>query len=245
MTEDLSTATGRPARVHRTVTSYVRRSARMRPNHRRAFAEHASRYVLEVARAELSTSVHPEASLDVAAAFGREAPLVIEIGPGTGESLVPMAAARPDVDVLAFEVFQPAIARIVSRLATDGVGNVRVLEADAAAGLRHLVADQSVSEFWTFFPDPWQKARHHKRRLVSAEFAALAASRLAPGGRWLLATDWADYAEQMRAILDGTPGLSNVYPDWAPRPAARPLTRFEQRGLVAGRTVYDLCYRRD
>lgn len=240
---------GRPPaerpRVQREVVSFVRRSARMRPNQRRAWERHRDDYVLEVPQRETSTSVAAGAQLDLPAAFGRVAPLVVEIGPGTGESLVAMAAARPEVDVLAFEVYAPAVAQLVSGLARRAVGNVRVVAADAVAGLRHLVPEAGLAELWTFFPDPWPKARHHKRRLVDPAFAALAARRLAPGGTWRLATDWEDYALQMRRVLDAEPDLVNLHPGgWAPRWDARPLTRFEQRGVEAGRRVRDLTYRR-
>ena len=232
-------------RVHREVVSYVRRSARMRPNQRRAWERHAADYVLEVPQRETSTSIDATARVDLPAAFGRRAPLVVEIGPGTGESLVPMAQARPDTDVLAFEVYAPAVAQLVGALARAGVTNVRIVPANAVEGLQHLVPGGALDELWTFFPDPWPKARHHKRRLVDPAFAALAADRLRPGGVWRLATDWADYAASMRAVLDAEAALVDAHPDGrTPRWAERPVTRFERRGLEAGREVQDLAYRR-
>jgi len=236
--------TGERPRVHREVVSYVRRSARMRPNQRRAWERHHDDFVLEVPQRETSTSIAAGARLDLAAAFGRDAPLVVEIGPGTGESLVPMARARPEANLLAFEVYAPAVAQLVGALARGGVGNVRIVAANAVEGLEHLVPPGGLDELWTFFPDPWPKARHHKRRLVSPQVAGLATSRLRPGGRWRLATDWADYAEQMRDVLDAQAGLANEHEGgWAPRWPDRPLTRFERRGLAAGRVVHDLTYR--
>lgn len=226
------------------VASFVRRSARMRPAQRRAWDGHRHRFLLEVARDELSTSVAPGAPLDVGAIFGRTAPLIVEIGPGTGESLVPMARRRPEANLLAFEVYQPALAKLVRILAEDGAENVRVVEADAVDGLRHLIRPDTVDELWMFFPDPWPKTRHHKRRIVSAEFAGLVASRLRAGGRWRLATDWEDYATQMRDVLNTDARFQSAYPVSAPRWAERPVTRFEQRGLHAGRRVFDLAYRR-
>lgn len=211
----------------------------MRPNQRRAWERHGADYVLEVPARETSTSVDPAARVDLRAAFGRTAPLVVEIGPGTGESLVAMAAARPGVDVLAFEVYAPAVAQLVGALARAQLDNVRIVAANAAEGLQHLLDEATVTELWTFFPDPWPKARHHKRRLVDADFAALASSRLVPGGRWRLATDWADYARQMREVLDAQPGLVR---EPGGRWADRPVTRFEARGLAAGREVSDLTY---
>ncbi len=227
----------REPRVQREVTSFVRRSTRMRPVHLRAWERLRHAYVLEVPQRSTSTSIAPGHPLDVAAAFGRTAPLVVEIGPGTGESLVAMAAARPEIDVLAFEVYLPGVARAVNRLHETGVTNVRLLQSDAVDGLTHLLGPGSVEELWTFFPDPWPKVRHHKRRLVDRAFADLVVSRLRPGGAWRLATDWADYAAQMRAVLDAQPDLVNAGTaddGWAVRYADRPLTRFEQRGIEAG-----------
>jgi len=232
-------------RVHREVVSFVRRSARMRPNQRRAWDAHHERFVLAVPQRETSTSIDPSARLDLAAVFGRRAPLVVEIGPGPGDSLVAMATARPQVDVLAFEVYEPAAAQLVGALHRAQLGNVRIVVGNAAEGLRHLVPAGGLDQLWTFFPDPWPKARHHKRRLVGPELAALAVDRLRPGGTWRLATDWEDYALWMREVLDAEPGLENLYPGgWAPRWAERPVTRFEQRGLDVGRSVHDLTFRR-
>jgi tRNA (guanine-N7-)-methyltransferase len=233
------------ARTHRRVTSFVRRSSRMTAAQRRAWESYRDRWVLEVPRGDTSTSVAPGSSLDLAAVFGRSAPVVVEIGPGMGESLAPMATARPEVDLLAFEVFEPAIAALLARLATDEIGNVRIASVDAADGFEHLLRPDSVEEVWMFFPDPWHKARHHKRRLLGPRFADLVATRLRAGGRWRLATDWPDYAAQMRDVLDNHPEFANEHPHGtAPRWADRPVTRFEQRGVDAGRTITDLVYRR-
>jgi tRNA (guanine-N7-)-methyltransferase len=232
--------------TRRDVVSFVRRSHRMRPNQRRAWETYRDRFVIDVPRLDTSTSVHPAASLDLVRAFGRDAELVVEIGPGTGESLIPMAKARPLANVLAFEVYEPAIARILAQLARNGLDNVRIVEADAVAAMEHLVPVGSVDEIWLFFPDPWHKARHRKRRLLTPEFAALSASRMKPGGVWRIATDWAEYAERMRQVLDSDPRLATMHPNcWAPRWDRRPITHFEQRGLEAGRQIFDLAYRRD
>lgn len=235
----------RSRRVHREVVSFVRRSARMRPNQLRAWETHRDRFVLDVARGETSTSVHPAASFDLPGAFGRQAPLVVEIGPGTGESLVPMAQARPGSNVLAFEVYQPALAQILAGLVGRGLENVRLVEADAEAGIRRLLPDAGVDQLWMFFPDPWHKAKHHKRRLLNRGFADVAAAKLGPGAVWRLATDWADYADWMREVLDAHPAFENLHPRArAPRWPERPVTRFEQRGIDAGRQIFDLGYRR-
>jgi tRNA (guanine-N7-)-methyltransferase len=232
-------------RTRREIVSFVRRSNRMRPNQRRAWEAYQDRFVLNVPRLDTSTSIHPAAGVDLIEAFGRDAELIVEIGPGPGESLIPMAAARAQANVLALEVYQPAIARMLAHLARAGLDNVRIVEADAVAAMEYLVPAGSVSEIWLFFPDPWHKARHHKRRLLTPEFAALSASRLRPGGIWRIATDWSDYAGWIREVLDSDPCFANFYPNgWAPRWDARPITHFEQRGLDAGRQIFDLAYRR-
>jgi len=219
----------------------------MRAQHLRAWERLGHRYVLEPPRRASSTSIAPGHPLDVVSAFGRSAPLIVEIGSGTGESLVAMAAARPESNVLAFEVYLPGIARTVARLHELSLQNVRLVQADAVDGLSHLLGPESIEELWTFFPDPWPKARHHKRRLVDRAFADLTVSRLRVQGSWRLATDWADYAEQLHEVLDAAQDLENVgdpKTGWSQRFVDRPVTRFEQRGIDAGRTVRDLHYRR-
>lgn len=226
----------------RPVVSFVRRSTRMRPYHQRAWELHRHRYLVEVERAETTTSVADGPPLDVSRLFGRPGPLIVEVGPGAGEALVAAAVRRPDANLLAFEVHQPSLARLTKRLVDAEVTNVRLVEADAVAGIRRLLSPDSIDELWTYFPDPWPKARHHKRRILTPEFADLAASRIRSGGRWRLATDWADYAAQMRAVLAAHPQFVDAHPaDGGPD---RPVTRFEQRGLDAGRRIVDLVYRR-
>jgi tRNA (guanine-N7-)-methyltransferase len=238
--------TGMPVaeRIHRDVVSYVRRSGRMNESQQRAWDAHRDAWVVELPSGERRTSVASAASVDWSTVFGREAPLKVEIGSGTGHAVTALAEAMPEANVVAFEVFTPAVASTLGRLARHGVGNVRLVVADGAQALATVFAEGTVTELWTFFPDPWHKARHHKRRLVSPEFAALAASRLATGGVWRLATDWTDYAESMREVLDAEPGLVNCHEGWAPRFDARPVTKYERRGLEAGRTIHDLAYRR-
>jgi tRNA (guanine-N7-)-methyltransferase len=232
-------------RTRRDVVSFVRRSNRMRPNQRRVWEAYRDRFVLDVPRLDTSTSVHPAASLNLAQVFGRDAELIVEIGPGTGDSLVPMVKARPCANLLAFEVYQPAIARMLAQLVRNGLDNVRIVEADAVAAMQYLVPARSIDEIWLFFPDPWHKARHHKRRLLTPEFAVLSASRMKPRGMLRIATDSADYAEQMKQVLDSDSCYVNLHPNgWAPRWEGRPITHFEQRGLDAGRQIFDLTYRR-
>lgn len=231
-------------RARREVVSFVRRSARLSPAQRKAWDAHRQRWVIEVPRHRTSTSIDPDFIFDLGHVFGRHAPLIVEIGPGMGESLVAMAATRSGVNILAFEVYLPAIARILAKLARDDVGNVRIVEANAVDGLSRLAAS-SVDRIWMFFPDPWHKLRHRKRRLLTPDFAELAASRLKSGGVWRLATDWEDYAGQMRDVLDDHEAFENLSPGgWAPRWDKRPVTKFEQRGIDAGRHIFDLSYRR-
>ncbi len=173
--------------------------------------------------------------------FGREAPLIVEIGSGIGEATVALAAARPDHDVLAFEVWRPGVAETFHALERAGVDNVRLVSVDAVWSMAHLFASASLAELWTFFPDPWPKKRHQGRRLVNREFAAVAASRLTRGGTWRLATDWAPYADQMAEVLGDEPLLDGGRTE---RWADRPLTRFERRGLRADRPPVDLAYSR-
>ena len=234
----------RPARPHhkltadgrrmREVLSYSRRGSRFTPSQQEAWDAHAERWVIPDEAVD-------RPGFDLAAWFGRRAPLVVEIGPGVGEATGVLAAARPDLDVLALEVWRPGVAAGLAEVAAAGADNVRFCSVDAAWVLEHVVAPDGLAELWTFFPDPWPKTRHHKRRLVDAGFARLAASRLAPGATWRLATDWADYAEQMRAVLDAEPALvGGPVERWA----ERPVTKFERKGVASGRAITDLAYRR-
>lgn len=177
---------------------------------------------------------------EAARAFGRTAPLVLEIGSGTGEATAAMAVADPGRDVLAVEVHVPGVAALLRRLEEQGLRNVRVAEADGVHVLRDVLGAASLDEVRVFFPDPWPKAKHVKRRLVDAPFLALVATRLVPGGRLHVATDWAAYAEQVQAVVDASPDLAVVGTDRG----ARPLTRFEARGQAAGRAPIDVVAER-
>lgn len=234
----------RPARPHhqltadgrrmREVLTYARRGSRFTPAQAAAWEAHHEAWVVPDEAVE-------EPGFSWAEVFGREAPLVVEIGSGVGEATAALAAARPEVDVLALEVWRPGIAETLGRVAEAGASNVRLCAVDAVWLVRHLLAPGSLAELWTFFPDPWHKARHHKRRLVQPGFAAIAAERLQPGALWRLATDWAEYAEQMVEVLDAEPRLEGgVVERWA----ERPVTKFERKGANAGRTSTDLTYRR-
>lgn len=206
--------------------------------------QHGAPLVLDVPRGQTFASVAPTARLDPERVYGRRAPWVVEIGSGSGAALLHVAAARPEVDFLGVEVYRPGVAQTVAGLHRDGLTNVRMVQADAHDVLTRLVAPGSLTEVWTFFPDPWPKSRHRKRRLIDAEFAELVASTLQPGGTWRLATDWADYAERIRAVAGACSALANPYAGDAPRYEGRPLTKFERKGNLAGRQVVDLAYRR-
>ncbi|HEY2203341.1 MAG TPA: tRNA (guanosine(46)-N7)-methyltransferase TrmB [Pseudonocardia sp.] len=184
--------------------------------------------------------------LDLDGWFGRAAPVIMEIGSGMGESTAALAAAAPGVNHLAVEVYQPGLGQLLMRIHERGLTNLRLLRGDAVRVLRELLPPATLDGIRLYFPDPWPKRKHHKRRLVQPEFAALAADRLRPGGTLHLATDWAHYAEQMRRVCDAEPLLANTAPDggWTPRPGWRPMTKFEQRAGEEGRQVRDLIYRR-
>lgn len=226
---------GLPAHFRR-VVSFHPRGGRLNTVQRRAFDTHADRWYLEAA--ELTTEI------DGAALFGRTAGLVVEIGSGMGESSVTMAAARPEIDLLAVEVYKPGVAQTLHHLSKSSVDNLRVLRGDGVQVLEELITPGSLTEVWLFFPDPWPKTKHLKRRLVTPDFVALVASRLRRGGTFRMATDWAPYAEQMLAAGTATKSLRNAHAGWAPRPDFRPRTRFERRGLAAGHEIFDLEFTR-
>ena len=236
-----------PARPHlkftdegrrvREVLSYARRGSRFTPSQQESWDAHHEKWVIPDEAVD-----SPEFSLT--SWFGREAPLVVEVGSGIGEATAALAAARPEVNILAFEVWRPGVADSLWRVAEAGASNVRFCGVDAVWSLEHLFAEGSVSELWTFFPDPWPKQRHHRRRLVTPDFAQIAARRLAPGALWRLATDWPAYASQMVAVLSAEDLLENVHEGAAPRWDERPVTRFERRGVRAGHPITDLTFRR-
>jgi len=239
---------------HRRITSFVPRGGRIPDRQKRALEAHGSTYVIDASIDDSWTLQEP---FDIDEAFGRNAPLIVEIGAGAGDQAVAHAKQHPENNYLLFEVWWPGVASSVSRIVREGVDNVRLLGADAAIGLPVLFGpNQPPAEVWTFFPDPWQKARHRKRRLVTEEFAQTVASILPEGGIWRLATDWDDYAWQMRDAITAVPLLTNPYagerPDdddpadagitggFAPRWDGRITTRFESRGLGEERRIHDL-----
>lgn len=225
--------------------SFVRRSGRMSEAQERAWAELAPAYVIEAPRDIASTSIRPGAAIDPVAVWGREAPLIVEIGSGQGHAIVHAASSRPGDDFLAIEVFRAGLARTMLDADRAGARNLRLVEANAPEVLQHLLPPASASELWVFFPDPWHKKKHTKRRLVTDEFARIAAGALRDGGMLRLATDWEDYALQMREVLSAAPDFEPAFEgEWAPRFEGRVLTAFERKGERVGREIRDLTYRR-
>jgi tRNA (guanine-N7-)-methyltransferase len=218
------------------IRSFVMRGGRLTPAQARALERLWPRFGVEFG----------PAPLDLDALFGRHAPRVVEIGFGNGDALVELAASRPDCDVLGIEVHPPGVGRCLLGAEAHGLGNVRVSRHDAVEVLEQQLPRSSLDEVLLYFPDPWPKKRHHKRRIVRPEWVELVAQRLRPGGALRLATDWAPYAEWMLEVLDGCALLRNASADgrFVPRPASRPLTHFERRGQRLGHDVFDLEYRR-
>jgi tRNA (guanine-N7-)-methyltransferase len=215
--------------LKRTVRSYVLRQGRVTAAQERALAELMPAYGIE----------YKDELLRPAAVFGREAPLVFEIGSGMGEATARIAAQRQDADFIAIEVHGPGVGGLLKLVDREQLKNVRVIRHDALEVLEKMIPDGALAGIHLFFPDPWPKKRHHKRRLVQPAFAALAARKLAPGGALHAATDWQDYAEHMLAVLSAEPGLERVE-----GAAARPMTKFELRGLKLGHKVQDFVFRR-
>lgn len=221
--------------------SFTRRGGRMPPRHQDAYDRLAPRYVIDVPREGGSTTVAPSYVLDPVAVFGRAAPLVVEVGAGSGDALLAGARGLPDTDFLALEVWRPGIGQCLSRLVENPLPNLRFVEADAEVALATMLAQATVEEVWTYFPDPWPKRRQQHRRIVGPEFADTVCRLLRPGGLWRLATDIDGYARHMRAVLDAHEELELVSTERAP---LRPVTRFEAKGVAVGRRITDLAYRR-
>jgi tRNA (guanine-N7-)-methyltransferase len=223
-----------PSALARNIKSYVLRAGRMGTGQQRALRELAPRYVLPF-------SATP---FDAPRVFGRQAPLVVEIGFGMGQATAQIAAARPHDDVLGIEVHEPGVGALLQRIDEQQLGNLRIVQHDAVEVLRDMIAPDTLAAVHVFFPDPWPKKRHWKRRLIQPPFVALLASRIAPGGTLHCATDWQPYAEQMLDVLSAEPLLANTAEGYAPRPDYRPLTKFENRGLALGHGVWDLVFTR-
>jgi tRNA (guanine-N7-)-methyltransferase len=219
---------------HRPIRSYVLRQGRLTTAQGRAHAELLPRY-------GIAFSAGP---VDLDRAFGRTAPKVLEIGFGMGDTTAEIAASHPGNDYLGVEVHTPGVGSLLNKVAAMGLGNVRVIQHDAVEVLECMIVPGALDGVHVFFPDPWPKKRHHKRRLVQPPLVALLASRMKPDGYLHIATDWEDYAHQILHVLSAEPLLSNTAAGFAPRPAWRPLTKFESRGLKLGHRVWDVVFRR-
>ncbi len=220
----------------KSIRSYVIRAGRMTEGQRRAFDNYWGTYGLSLFGGPLNPRE----------VFGREAPLVLEIGFGMGDSLLAMAEAEPDKDFIGIEVHPPGVGRLINNAGKMGLENLRVYMADALDVLNDCIADGSLDRFQLYFPDPWHKKKHHKRRIVQPEFVRLICSKLKAGGLLHMATDWENYAEQMLEVLEAEPQLENPTGknNYSPRPEFRPETKFERRGQRLGHGVWDLLYRR-
>ncbi len=219
----------------KTIRSYVRRAGRTTTGQAKALQELGPRYLLPY---------RPE-PLDVAAAFGPDAamrPLILEIGFGMGEATAHIAALMPDKNFLGCEVHEPGVGALLKRIGERGLGNVRIIQHDAVEVIDRMLPEGSLNGVHIFFPDPWHKTKHHKRRLIQPPLVAQLAARLKPGGYLHCATDWQPYAEQMLQVLSAEPRLRNTADGYAPRPDYRPPTKFEQRGLRLGHGVWDLVF---
>ena len=223
-------------RPHRPIRSFVLRQGRLTPGQARAFERLWPRFGVDF---------RPE-PLDLAALFGNPAPVYLEIGFGNGDALAAMAARHPERNYLGIEVHAPGVGHLLRRLEEQGSDNVRLLRHDAVEVLQRMIPPAGLAGGYLFFPDPWHKKRHHKRRIVQPPFVELLASRLQRGGFFHAATDWEDYARHMLTVLEASPHFRNVAPGggFVPRPEERPLTRFEQRGLRLGHGVWDLVFER-
>ncbi len=218
----------------RAIRSFVRRTGRTTPAQARALAEQGERFLLP----------YRTQAPDLAAVFQREAPTVLEIGFGMGEATSQIAALMPDINFLCCEVHEPGVGALLKRIAEQGLTNIRIVQHDAVEVLEHMVPVGRLAGVHVFFPDPWHKARHNKRRLIQAPVVKKLASRLRSGGYLHCATDWESYALQMLEVLSAEPQLENTAETFAARPHYRPLTKFENRGLKLGHGVWDLVFRK-
>jgi len=220
--------------TERRIRSFVTRAGRLSTGQARALETYGPHYLIE----------YRKEAFDFHAPFGRTAPLILEIGFGMGDTTAHIAAARPDVDFIGIEVHAPGVGALLKQLGENAIDNVRVIQHDAVDVVAHMIPPESLAGIHVYFPDPWPKKRHHKRRLIQPPFAELAASRIAPGGYLHVATDWQEYAEHVLEVLRATPSLANTAADFAPRPATRPETKFERRGLKLGHGVWDIVFTR-
>ena len=216
------------------IRSFVTRAGRLSDAQGRAIETLGPRYCIPYQKSEL----------DVAAAFGRTAPTIFEIGFGMGETSAKISALMPDKNFIGVEVHTPGVGSLLKLTDAMGLQNQRIIQHDAFEVLTHMIAPDSLAGVHVFFPDPWHKARHNKRRLIQGPLVALLASRIAAGGYLHCATDWEEYAVQMLEVLGAEPTLENTAEAYAPRPDYRPVTKFENRGLKLGHGVWDLVFRK-
>lgn len=233
MAEDIEI---KPEFKQKPVRSFVIRAGRMTDGQKNAFSQFWPSYGLSLF----------DGAIDPAAVFGREAPLVLEIGFGMGDSLLAMASTEADKNFIGIEVHPPGVGRLINNIGKTGLDNIKVYMADATDVLADCIPDGSISRFQLFFPDPWHKKKHHKRRIVQPDFIQRLRPKLAPGGIVHLATDWEAYAEHMMEVMSGAEGFRNCAGDYlfAERPAHRPVTKFEARGERLGHGVWDLLFER-
>jgi tRNA (guanine-N7-)-methyltransferase len=219
---------------HSHIRSFVVRQGRLSPGQRRAVETLMPRYGIPY-EAKL---------LELNQTFSRAAPKILEIGFGMGETTATIAAAHPENDYLALEVHTPGVGNLLKLIEAQQLSNLRIIQHDAVEVLHGMIETHSLDGVHIFFPDPWHKARHNKRRLIQTPFISQLAQKIIPGGYLHVATDWQDYAEQMLAVLSAEPLLENAVENYAPRPDYRPLTKFEKRGLRLGHEVWDLVFRK-
>jgi tRNA (guanine-N7-)-methyltransferase len=221
-----------PAEPHRRIKSFVKRGGRLSDAQARARAAFGAEYMLPFS----------DAPLDFAQAFGNTRPTVLEIGFGMGETTAAIATALPELNFLGVEVHEAGVAALCKRIGEATLGNVRIIEHDAVEVLQHMIPQASLQGVHIYFPDPWHKKRHHKRRLIQPPFVKNLASHLKSGGYLHCATDWLEYADQMLEVLSAEPALKNTAAGFAEKPAYRPTTKFEARGLRLGHGVRDLVF---
>jgi len=219
---------------HRPIRSFVLRQGRMSVAQTRALENLLPRFGIPYA----------EALLDLDLVFGRSAPKILEIGFGMGDSTAKIAQACPENDYLGIEVHGPGVGSLLNQIEELGLANLRLIQHDAVEVLQQMIPSASLDGVHIFFPDPWPKKRHHKRRLIQPELVAALCEKLKPGGYIHAATDWQEYAEHILAVFSAEPQLANSARDYAPRPEYRPLTKFELRGIKLGHGVWDIVFRR-
>jgi tRNA (guanine-N7-)-methyltransferase len=231
---DSSDVASSSAPFMRAIKSYVLRAGRMGPGQTRAFDQFGAKFLLP----------YQAQRLDPSAAFGRPAPLILEIGFGMGDATAKIAHTRPNDNFLCCEVHAPGVGALLKRCGEELIDNIRIVQHDAVEVMDHMLGDNSLDGVHIFFPDPWHKSRHHKRRLIQGPFVHRLVQHIRPGGYLHLATDWQPYAEQMLEVLSAEPLLHNTAEGFAPKPDYRPVTKFENRGLKLGHGVWDLVFLR-